>query len=277
MIKLSVFEELHKFIEGGELHVSIHTIRKAVRRLLNEFDTTILTQPKRVEVEELVEQLGFHLRYESLSRGIEILGVTCFGTMNIPVVSSDTGSKEPRLISANTVVINSLLLDEKYKGRYAYTVAHEIGHIVFDNLKMREAKQASRQEMLEQLADGDGLSVSAFLAKHKKEDDERLRQEEKRVERVCDNFAACLLLPDETVEMLIREEICKYRPANASNCLYIHGGEDDVKFVKGLIDKISELYGASRETTVYKVRDTRLIRGAGDILEVLMKNNYGFT
>jgi len=253
--------------DNGELHVSIHQTRRIVNELLSEFDPEVLAKPKKVEVDELVDFLGFRLRYERLSKGIEILGVTCFEPMNIPVYNPETGKVEACWITEKTVVINVLLLEERYKGRYAYTVAHEIGHIIFDNAIMRERKHDIRGRALEEFAEELCFTVDEFLERNAKKEAELAKAERQRIERLCDNFAACLLIPDGTVDMLIRAEIKKYKPSNSSACLYVNPVEEDKQFVHSLVSKIVETYGASREAAGYKLRDTRIIRGISEILD----------
>ena len=74
---IKAIAEVERLIaDSGELHVNIFQTRRIVNELLREFDPEVLVTPKKVEVDELVDFFGFRLRYERLSKGIEILGVT---------------------------------------------------------------------------------------------------------------------------------------------------------------------------------------------------------
>jgi Zn-dependent peptidase ImmA (M78 family) len=264
----AVLADVRKLIVAGHLQPTDAQIWHIVEALLNKFNPEILRQPTCVEVDELVEALGYRIRYERLSKTDKIMGATCFTDTVLVVLDNETLERKEIFVERHTVVLNSLLTEPRYKGRYAFTVAHEIAHIVFDNEDIRRLKALSRKKVIDRCAEEISCTAAAFMRKHGDEEQRADRAEQDYIERLCDKVASAILMPDKTVNMLVQGEIAAFCPTRGCNVLHVQGNEKDVRFVLGLVAKIAEVYGASREAAGYKLSNTRLVRGAREILEV---------
>jgi Zn-dependent peptidase ImmA (M78 family) len=263
-----LFADVSKLIIAGKMHPTDAQIWHIVESVLNRFDSEILRSPRCVEVDDLVEVLGYRIRYLRLSKNDKIMGATCFTEVVLNVFDNETLEAKEVLVSAHTIVLNSLLTESRYKGRYAFTVAHEIAHIIFDNEEIRKLKDLSRTGAIARHADEECCSTATFIRKHKEEERKDVQAEHDYIERLCDKVASVILMPDVTVKMLIDSEIHEQYPNNLCGVLHVKPDAQGVSFVLGLVAKIVEVYGASREAAGYKLSNTRLVRGAREILEV---------
>jgi Zn-dependent peptidase ImmA (M78 family) len=262
-----VREDVKNLIIGGEMEPSDAQIVRVVESLLRWYKPELLKEPACVEVDELAEFLGFKLRYELLSLDAEIMGVTCFTDTVLEVYDNETRKKKVVLIGAKTVVLNTLLTKPRYRGRYAFTVAHEIAHIIFDNADIRELKEASKKRYVDGVIDCDCSAEPAFYREHTEDDEREAKAESRETERLCDRAASAILMPDATVKMVIRQSVGKHYPDNGCGVVHIRADEKGRRFVLGLVEKISQVFDVSREAAGYKLAGTRLVRGARDILE----------
>lgn len=76
--------------------------------------------------------LGLNVDYKYLSHNGVYLGMMVFKDTNkIPIFDPETNRAEYIEKCANTIMIDSRLLEANQEHRYRYTMVHECGHAVF--------------------------------------------------------------------------------------------------------------------------------------------------
>ncbi len=93
----------------------------------------------KVEPERLAKDLlGLSVDYHVLSRRGRILGLTAYGDIGVPIYD-DPEHPEYCFVNQKTVLIDKSLIEEAAnKGRYHFTLTHEICHQIFRMLFPKE-------------------------------------------------------------------------------------------------------------------------------------------
>lgn len=93
----------------------------------------------KVDPERLAKDLlGLSIDYHVLSRNGRILGLTAYGDVGVPVYDNPE-HPDYCFIDRKTVLIDKSLVDETAnKGRYHFTLTHEVCHQIFGMLFPRE-------------------------------------------------------------------------------------------------------------------------------------------
>jgi Zn-dependent peptidase ImmA (M78 family) len=140
--------------------------RRAGALLAEYGDKTGLAVEPPVPVEEMIGFLGLRYRYVNFER------------INLPGVLGAT------YVNRRLVVVSGNLLDDSYRGRAAFTMAHEVGHWVLHR----------------HLADMDGPSGRGEEVIFCRREDAG-----KPVEWQANYFAGCLLMPEAHVRQAFRQ------------------------------------------------------------------------
>ena len=97
--------------------------------LISQYDNTLLTDPRAIDVDDFVERyLGFNLHFENLSFNGCIWGRMVFNNRRILVYVPETHGIAYHPIDANTIVVDNSLLEDNSEFAYRSTVIHEAGH-----------------------------------------------------------------------------------------------------------------------------------------------------
>jgi len=98
-----------------------------------EFSKEIYDNPHPFDIELFLEKrLGLTMDYQYLSHDGRFLVMTVFNTTNkVAIYDPEKKRAEYLHADANTVIIDTRLLDPTQHHRYRYTCAHECGHSIF--------------------------------------------------------------------------------------------------------------------------------------------------
>ncbi len=115
--------------------LSKHEINIIAETFAQEFMPQILTQPQPFDIEGFIEiYLQLQLDYQYLSNDGRYLGMTVFNDTNkVPVYFPHFAKADFIHAASGTVIIDTMLLNEKQEHRYRYTLGHESGHWIFHN------------------------------------------------------------------------------------------------------------------------------------------------
>lgn len=109
-----------------------YTLEALARKAINKLNPSLYTSaPAAIPIEEMIEQaFNLNLLYLNIRNDGRILGETVFE--DTPVVAYDKEEHRYILIEvpADTIIIESRLLQPKYTGRYRFTCAHELAHYI---------------------------------------------------------------------------------------------------------------------------------------------------
>ena len=262
MIKIN----LKNNIAGGRLSLTNAYVKSVAEKLLADFCPAALETPQPIDVDRLItDYFGFDLLYELLSHNLSVLGMTNFADGALTLYDPSTKRTKKEKVKKNTVIIDSRMTEGTNKVRHSYTAAHECGHIIFDNLDVRQAREDSRQLMMECAEEFDPVAYHAALPKNQKDD-------AKWIEHYCDHFASCLILPDKTVKMAAAQILRKHK--FASPFIYPHTEAEQKFAVDVLAGGVAAIFETSKEAAMYKLFDLKIIRGGREFYE-RMKAKYG--
>ena len=105
-----------------------HDIRNIAERVVEAYkeQTQMTSDIFTVNMESLVDLLGFELIKIKFGEDSDVLGFTAFRYQRTTVID-DKGNEIPLYLSKKTIVVNESL-KESCIGRYNFTIAHETGH-----------------------------------------------------------------------------------------------------------------------------------------------------
>ena len=119
------------------------------------------------------------------------LGMTTFSSGNIKIIKDGKIVIYP--VDKGTIIIsNELAEDSKQKGRYNYTLAHELGHNIFHRILFEEPDYSNQPLLF----DIKPVSIQAITCH--RDNIENLNTKN-WTEWQADYFASCLLMPKEAV------------------------------------------------------------------------------
>ena len=106
------------------------TMEAKARMILNKYCPECLNKPTEVPLEKLAEALGIDIEYQYLTKkGEKVLGKLICTDGLTPYYDMELGEYRLLNVSANTIIIEARLADnEENRGRYRFTLAHEIAH-----------------------------------------------------------------------------------------------------------------------------------------------------
>ena len=254
--------QLKNFIAGGRLSLTNAFIKSVAEKMLADFSPATLQAPQPTNVDGFItEYLGFLLRYEFLSNNLSILGLTNYGDSDLTLYDPANRTIKKERIDKDTVIVDKRMLEAPNNVRYSYTVAHEGGHIIFDNPAVRQQIEDSRilaMECAEEFYEAAAYHTGAFSLTKPKD-------EARWIEHYCDQFASCLILPEKTVRAAGIEILRK--KGIRSDCIHPHTEAERKFCFEELVGGIAKIFETSKEAALYKLCDLKLIRGGRDIIE----------
>jgi len=248
-------------IAGGSLSLSNAFIKSVAEKLLADFCPEALETPQAIDVDRLItEYFGFEMFYECLSHNLSVLGLTNFSDATLTLYDRETKKPRKEKVKKDTVIIDTRMTEGTNKVRYSYTGAHECGHILFDNLDVRAAREQSREMMMECAEEFDPVAYHAAAPQRAKDD-------ATWIEHYCDFFASCLILPEKTVRMAATAILKKHGYIAA--CIYPHSKAEQEFCVDVLAAEVAKVFETSKEAVMYKLFDFKIIRGGREFYNAI--------
>lgn len=182
------------------LILSASDIEKHASNFLQEYSKSnqnySITNPQQTPIEEIIEiYCDISMDFQTFANSA-ILGMTTFSNGNIEIVNN--GIKQFHSIEKNTIIIsNELAEDERKRGRFFYTLAHEFGHCFYHKKLFEEIDDSNQLLLFENKPENiksitchrDNIENLIFLS-----------TEKNWTEWQADYFASCILMPKEAVQ-----------------------------------------------------------------------------
>lgn len=159
--------------------------------------------PQKTPIEDIIEiyceiAMDFKTFVEPL-----VLGMTAFSSGFIDVI--DEGKQIPYQIEKGTILISSELAEnENQKGRYFYTLAHELGHIVYHRNYYEIPDDSFQLSLFD-----DEPKNKHIVVCHRDSIENLDFYNKNWIEWQADYFASCILMPKEAVEEFWRPYVKK--------------------------------------------------------------------
>ena len=105
------------------------TMETKARLVLQEYCHECLRNISAIPIERLIEAMGLNIEYQYLSKnGDKVLGkLICYDGIT-PYYDMELNQYMFLQVSANTILVEVRLADQENKGRYRFTLAHELAH-----------------------------------------------------------------------------------------------------------------------------------------------------
>lgn len=215
--------------------------------ILREYCPNCLDEPKEVNIEKLIEDMGLILSYACISKNSEVLGAFVFNEGIIPTFND--GQEYQKKYSAKTIIIDTKIAEED-DPRLRFTYGHELGHYVtqFDIYHINEHQYFL--DLFNDYKEVDNAvickreTVLNFNTKNK------LETKEDWQEWQANYFSSCILIPKSTLKMLLKPYIDNYDVMDSNNVL----DKLERTELKKLINKLSSIYNVSKEMMVNRLK-----------------------
>jgi len=170
--------------------------------------------------------------------------------LDLAVIDLKSLLSDPRVLGMTTVEHRTISVDqslEQMPGRFAFTLAHEVGHWQLHRHILEQQEQAETLFDLEQLAHAQ-LTVPG-------------RRRKPPVEWQADQFAACLLMPARLVRAAVLEAFDGRLPSWEGIEARHAAGEPDERFVEVAADVIEAGHfdNVSNMAMRIRLRDLKLV------------------
>lgn len=229
--------------------LSNSTIDDQAEALIGDYDSTLLSKPRALDVEDFAENyLGLEFHYTDLSHNGFIWGRMVFNDAKIIVYNPEERCVDEEPVDAGTIVIDNGLLEENMEHAFRSTVMHETGHAIYHDeyyyidYSMLPLEDSFETERLPYTSCKAKTISGGFNASKK------FKTDIEWIEHQAKYFSAASLMPKTTMRMLCTDkhiqEVCfeKYR-----------GYENDA-----LIAIISKVYNVSYESAKIRLRALNL-------------------
>lgn len=221
--------------------ISKDNIEAEAESILNEYCKDCLLEPKKIDIENLIEFLGINLCYDKLSKNTEILGACVFNKGNLNTYNEN--KLEKKLFPAKTIIIDSTIA-EKNDARLNFTYGHELGHYViqYDIFHVSE-NQLSLFDYEDNKLKTNAVickreNVKFDINKHKK-----LETKEDWQEWQANYFSSSILIPKKTIKIALKKYLDDYDVMSTDLML----DKLEKKELKELVCKLAEIYDVSSE------------------------------
>ena len=112
-------------------YLSRSRIEELTLPLIRQYQQTFVPRQRlcyRVDPMELARMLGFAVRFRPLSPDGSILGMTSSGEVGVCLPDGQGGERMEFLDGKTILIEEALARDPRLRGRFHFTLAHEIGH-----------------------------------------------------------------------------------------------------------------------------------------------------
>ena len=223
-------------------------IENESENILRQFCPDCLVEPKEIDVEKLIEDMGLDLCYAKMSENSEILGAFVFNKGVIPTYTDD--HFENKVYSEKTIIIDSTIA-ENDDPRLRFTHGHELGHYVtqYDIFHINE-NQLSLFNFSEE-------HDNAVICKRKSIGFVNLFNRRKSLETKEDwqewqanYFSSTLLIPKCTLKIALKPYLDTYDVMDQASLL----NKLEVEEIMELVDKLSKIYNVSNEMMINRLK-----------------------
>lgn len=183
-----------------------------------------------VDIEALAELLGFKIHNVDLGSEAELMGFAAFEPtlMNL---EDQNGAIIPVSVGKNTIILNNSIKDTCI-GRYNFTAAHEVAHLILDmvyHLGYR-VKYRSRPRIIRNETKSSCFDYEEYIA---------------------DRLASYILLPDKALRLMFKDSFGKSR-------IDIISPFDNREHYHSFC-KIADFFGVSREALGIRLQQAGLL------------------
>lgn len=244
----------YKVGKNGLFILRKEDIEDEVENIINRYCPKCLEEPKEVDVEKLIEDIGLNLYYATMSKNSEILGAFVFNKGIIPTYND--GTLENKKYDEKTIIIDSKVAEED-DPRLKFTYGHELGHYVtqYDIFHVNN-NQLSLFEIIDD-------KETAVICKRESVDPNNESNERKKLETKEDwqewqanYFSSALLIPKCTLRIALKEYIDNYDVMDQTPLL--NKLEEDK--LKKLIDELSKIYNVSIEMMKNRLKTLKYMK-----------------
>lgn len=209
--------------------------------ILNEYCKDCLSEPKKIDIEYLIECMGIDLCYVKLSKNSEILGACVFNEGMLTTYNDN--KPENRMFPAKTIIIDSQIA-ERNDARLKFTYGHELGHYVvqYDIFHVNENQislfeyESSKVQNNAAICKRENIMFDTLLNKHKK-----LETKEDWQEWQANYFSSSILIPKVTLKIALKQFLDDY-DIMSQDCVL---DKLEKSRLKELIDKLATIYEVS--------------------------------
>lgn len=223
-------------------------IENESENILRQFCPDCLVEPKEIDVEKLIEDMGLDLCYAKMSENSEILGAFVFNKGVIPTYTDD--HFENKVYSEKTIIIDSTIA-ENDDPRLRFTYGHELGHYVtqYDIFHINE-NQLSLFNFSEEhdnavICKRESIGFCSLFKERKS-----LETKEDWQEWQANYFSSTLLIPKCTLKIALKPYLDTYDVMDQTSLL----NKLDVDEIMELVDKLSKIYNVSNEMMINRLK-----------------------
>ena len=231
----------YKKNKHGLYIMSKSNIDDEAENILKQYCPECLIEPKEIDIERLIEDMGLNLCYAQMSKNSEILGAFVFNKGVIPIYNDNTITGN--IYNERTIIIDAKIADT-CDSRLRFTYGHELGHYViqFDIFHINNNQLS--------LFDNEIEKENAVVCKREKLDFEDLFRERKTLETKeewqewqANYFSSCILIPKSTLKIALASFLDNYDIMDQTKLL------DRLNYTKleKIIKNLSTVYNVSNE------------------------------
>lgn len=240
MIRISDVENILNKISIGykKLFLSNNEIEILADSLFEDSERSIVNP--RFNAENYIEfDLNTGIRYLKLSLDNSILGMTILSEGIISFYDESDNLVEEKL------PIGTIVIDEdacgQYNGRFLFTLAHEIGHYLFDLPRYKKNTSLFRKNNLCRIDEKNSIKGVDDIAWE---------------ERRANYFASCILMPKSVICKDLNEYLHSHFEINQSIPIYKNGvnlNYLEASERESMLSYFMEKYGVSREALMNRL------------------------
>ena len=227
--------------------LSNETIDEHAERLIGDYDSSLLSRPQAIDVEDFAENyLGLHFHFTDLSHNGFIWGRMVFNDAKIIVYNPDTKRPDEEPVEGSTIVIDNSLLNEKKEHAFRSTVMHESGHAIYHDeyyyidYYQLPLENENEVEHLPYTSCEEKSIVGGVNSSSRK-----LQTNLEWIEHQAKYFSAAALMPRKTIRMLCAE------PNVQQFCFNEHPRYEN----DALIAMISKIFNVSYESARIRIKE----------------------
>lgn len=229
----------YKIGKNGLFILKKDDIEDEAENILHKYCPKCLEEPREVNVEKLIEDMGLNLYYADMSKNSEVLGAFVFNKGIIPTFVDD--NLENRKYSEKSIIIDSKIADEE-DPRLKFTYGHELGHYVTqydifhvnnDQLSLFEIEEEKETAVI---CKREIIGFDSMINERKK-----LETKEDWQEWQANYFSSALLIPKCTLRIALKEYIDNYDVMDQTPLL----NKLDQESLKKLKENLSKKYNVS--------------------------------
>ena len=221
--------------------LSNNEIDRHAEALIADYDPTLLSSPKALDVEDFSENyVGLRFHYTYLSHKGFIWGRMVFRNTKIIAFDPENNCVIEEPVDGNTIVIENGLLDEKKEHAYRSTVMHECCHGIYHFSYFCLGQHTSTRPPY--------ISCEAKNILGPDRVPGRLQTDIDWIEHQAKYFSAAILMPKKTMTKICRSPYIKYGISENNP-----GSENDA-----LAGYVAKLFNVSCESAKIRIRQLGL-------------------